>query len=206
MEKNKPAFRQAIIVEGKYDKIKLESLIDAVIIPTDGFRIFRDKEKKALIKRYAEKNGIIIVTDSDAAGFQIRSHIRSFVKSGAIYHVYIPDVFGKERRKEKPSKEGKLGVEGLDAAMIAEAFARAGIPADDAPGTGAQNPAPITPLRLYEDGLTGTPQSVARRARLLKLLDLPARMTPKTMLTAINTMLTGAEYAEFVRKLDEGEE
>lgn len=105
---------QAIIVEGKYDKIKLSSLLDAVILTTNGFHIFHDADKMALIRYYAKTTGIIILTDSDTAGFRIRNYLKGAVHDGKLFHVYIPDIYGKERRKLKPSAEGKLGVEGID--------------------------------------------------------------------------------------------
>ncbi|MDE7279384.1 MAG: toprim domain-containing protein, partial [Oscillospiraceae bacterium] len=124
--------KQAVIVEGKYDKIKLSSVIDGVIIPTDGFNVFKNKETLALIRYFAETTGIIILTDSDAAGFKIRSFLKGAVGGkGEILNVYVPDIFGKERRKTAPSKEGKLGVEGMEKEIILEAFRKAGIAADD---------------------------------------------------------------------------
>ncbi|MBQ4247912.1 MAG: toprim domain-containing protein, partial [Ruminococcus sp.] len=122
---------EAIIVEGKYDKIKLSSIVDAVIIITNGFGIFKDEEKLGLIRYYAQKTGIIILTDSDAAGRKIRGYIKGAVKGGKITNVYIPDVFGKEKRKTKPSAEGKLGVEGIDVDTLLEAFRKAGISASE---------------------------------------------------------------------------
>lgn len=119
---------EAIIVEGKYDKIKLSSIVDAVIIVTNGFGIFRDREKLELIRYYAQKTGIIILTDSDSAGRKIRGYIKGAVKNGRIINVYIPDVFGKEKRKEKPSAEGKLGVEGIDVKTLVSAFEKSGVP------------------------------------------------------------------------------
>ena len=116
-----------VIVEGRYDKIKLESVIDAVIITTDGFGIYRNREKRELIRRYAEKTGVIILTDSDGAGFQIRNSLKGCIGSGRAVNIYIPDVFGKERRKVKPSKEGKLGVEGIDPDTLRKAFEDAGV-------------------------------------------------------------------------------
>ena len=118
---------QAIIVEGKYDKIKLASIVDAVIIVTNGFGIFKDTEKLALIRYYAEKTGIIILTDSDSAGRKIRGYIKGAVSNGKITNVYIPDIFGKEKRKEKPSAEGKLGVEGIKPEILLAAFEKSGI-------------------------------------------------------------------------------
>ena len=119
--------KQAVIVEGKYDKIKLSTVLDTVIIQTDGFGIFKDKEKQKLIKRLAQTRGIVILTDSDSAGFKIRSFIGGSVPKDSVIHAYIPDVFGKERRKDAPSKEGKLGVEGIDTEILLEALNRAGV-------------------------------------------------------------------------------
>ncbi len=118
---------QAIVVEGKYDKIKLESIIDATIVVTNGYGIFKDREKLELIRFYARKKGIIILTDSDGAGFKIRGFLKGSVPEGSIKNVYIPDIFGKEKRKVKPSAEGKLGVEGIKKELIVEAFRKAGI-------------------------------------------------------------------------------
>ena len=124
---------QAIIVEGKYDKIKLSSILDAVILVTNGFHIFHDAEKMSLIRYYAKTTGVIILTDSDTAGFKIRHYLKGAVHEGKLYHVYIPDIYGKERRKDKPSAEGKLGVEGIDKKRLLEAFGKAGILAEEAP-------------------------------------------------------------------------
>ena len=124
---------QAIVVEGKYDKIKLSSILDAVILVTNGFRIFRDPEKMALIQYYARTTGVIVLTDSDRAGFQIRNYLKGAVRDGKLYHVYIPDIYGKEHRKEKPSAEGKLGVEGIRKDVLLEAFAKAGVLTDEVP-------------------------------------------------------------------------
>ena len=118
---------QVVIVEGKYDKIKLSSFIDATIITTEGFGIFKNREKKKYIRRLAEKNGIIILTDSDRAGQIIRNHIKSFVNNGKIYNVYIPQIFGKEKRKVEPSKEGTIGVEGMEKDVIIKALEKAGV-------------------------------------------------------------------------------
>ena len=128
----KITLREAVIVEGKYDKIRLESLVDALILTTDGFRIFTDKDMCALIRRLASTCGIVVVTDSDAAGFKIRAHIANIAKDGEVAHVYVPDVLGKERRKDKPGAEGKLGVEGMDTRSLEAAFRAAGIIGDGA--------------------------------------------------------------------------
>lgn len=186
--------RQAIIVEGKYDKIKLSSIVDAVIIQTNGFKIFKDKEKLALIKFYAERTGIIILTDSDRAGFKIRSHIKGAIPKGKIINVYIPDVMGKEKRKDKPSAEGKLGVEGIDKKLIMEAFEKAGVTSDDSPDIPA-----ITKLDLYEIGLTGGRNSTELRRKLLEYLGLPSLLTSNSLLEVLNHMLSLEELEEIMK-------
>ena len=185
---------QIVIVEGKYDKIKLSSIIDGIIIETEGFGIFKDKEKQKLIRKLAEKKGIVILTDSDSAGFVIRNFITSIVPNEYITNVYIPDIFGKEKRKESYSKEGKLGVEGVPAEIISEAFAKAGI------GVAASeaNNKEITLNDFYDDKLTGAPDSKERRKKLLRQLDLPERMSTKAMLEIFNLFLTYDEYKKLV--------
>lgn len=180
---------QAIVVEGKYDKIKLSSLVDAVILVTDGFRIFKDAEKMAVIRYYARTTGIVVLTDSDSAGFVIRNHIRGAVRDGKVFHAYIPDILGKERRKANPSKEGKLGVEGMERQILMRAFEKAGITAKP-----KEDRAEITRLDLYEDGFSGRPDSKARRAVLLKKLNLPELLTTQSMLEILNTMMSREEY------------
>lgn len=191
---------QAVIVEGKYDKIKLSALIDAVIITTDGFRIFKDEEMSQLIRRYAETSGIVILTDSDAAGFRIRSHIKSICPHGKITNLYIPDIFGKEKRKTEPSKEGKLGVEGIDAKVLAELFDRAGITSEKKI-TGQ----PLTAQDLYDLGLSGGEGSSELRRRLARELSLPERITAKSLLDAANTLYSREEFLDTVRRVKEEE-
>lgn len=148
---------QAVVVEGRYDKIKLSSILDTVIIETNGFGIFKDKEKQALIRLLAEKRGIIVLTDSDGAGFKIRSFISGIVPPDRVTHVYTPDIFGKERRKERPSKEGKLGVEGIETRILLEALKKSGVTVEE----GEKEEAPkrlITSADFYEDGLSGGKQ------------------------------------------------
>ena len=187
---------EAIIVEGKYDKSKLASLVDAVIIVTNGFGIFKDREKLELIRYYARKTGIIIMTDSDSAGQKIRGYIKGAVHDGRIINVYIPDVFGKEKRKEKPSAEGKLGVEGISSKQIAEAFERAGITSSE-----RTFKSDITPLTLYELGLSGGENSRELRKSLQKSLDLPELMSASSLTEVLNTMMTAEELAERVAAL-----
>lgn len=186
---------QIVIVEGKYDKIKLSSIIDGIIIETEGFGIFKDKEKQKLIRKLAEKKGVVILTDSDSAGFVIRNFITSIVPNEYITNVYIPDIFGKEKRKESCSKEGKLGVEGVPAAIIAEAFAKAGIGAEPSEEKRIKE---ITLNDFYDDKLTGSPDSKERRKKLLRQLDLPERMSTKAMLEIFNLFLTYDEYKKLV--------
>ncbi len=184
--------KQAIIVEGKYDKIRLSTIVDAVIIPTNGFAIYKDEEKQQLIRSLAEKNGIIILTDSDSAGFQIRSHLRNIVKKGEVINVYIPDVFGKERRKREPSKQGKLGVEGMDREIILAAFKKAGVTADETP----EKQDPITKADLMDMGLVGGDGSAQRRAELQKTLGLPELLSANMLLEILNVMYERGEFIE----------
>lgn len=182
--------KQAIIVEGKYDKIRLSSLVDAVIIPTGGFAIYKDKEKQELIRTLAAGNGIIILTDSDSAGFQIRSHLRNIVKQGEIINVYIPDVFGKERRKAQPSKQGKLGVEGMTTEVLLEAFRKAGVIADEA----APKSDPITKSDLMDMGLIGGENSAIMRTELQRSLGLPELLSSNMLIEILNVMYTREEF------------
>ena len=192
---------EAIIVEGKYDKIKLSSVVDAVIIVTNGFGIFRDKEKLELIRYYARRTGIIILTDSDSAGRKIRGYIRSAVNDGRIINVYIPDVFGTEKRKEKPSAEGKLGVEGIDVHTLAAAFEKAGITSTER--TVSHD---ITKVTLFELGLSGGKDSSTLRQRLQRSLGLPSLMSAGALIEVLNTMMTADELSEHVRRIKEEED
>ncbi len=186
--------KQAIIVEGKYDKIRLSSIVDAVIITTDGFGIYKDKEKQQLIQSLAEKNGIIILTDSDSAGFQIRTLIKNIVKKGEIIHVYTPDIFGKERRKREPSKQGKLGVEGISCDVLLEAFSKAGVTADSS----HPKSDPITKADLMELGLIGSDNAAARRTELQRSLGLPELLSANMLLEILNVMYTKGEFLSLI--------
>ncbi|MCI5903626.1 MAG: DUF4093 domain-containing protein [Oscillospiraceae bacterium] len=189
---------QAVIVEGKYDKIKLNSIIDGVIITTNGFSVIKDKEKIELIRYFAKKKGIIILTDSDSAGFKIRNYIKGAVKDGKITNVYIPDIFGKEKRKTAPSKEGKLGVEGIDKGILLKAFEKAGILSSET----SENRDPITKIDLYEAGLTGGKNSSEKRKAVLKRLDMPQLLTTNSMLEILNTMMSREEFLRFAAETD----
>ena len=184
--------KQAVIVEGKYDKIKLESFLDAVIIPTDGFRIFKDPEKCAMLRALADTVGLIVLTDSDAAGFQIRNFIRSVTRhSSNVVDIYIPQIPGKERRKSAPGKEGLLGVEGVPADEILRALETAGATARP-----RKQGREITYADLYELGVSGTPDSARRRRDLLQALGLPPRLSKKAMREVLNTLYTYEELAQ----------
>lgn len=189
--------KQAIIVEGKYDKIRLSNIVDAVIIPTHGFSIYKDKETAGLIKALAQKTGIIILTDSDSAGFQIRSKIRDLVKDGEVINVYIPDIKGKERRKREPSKQGLLGVEGIDDKIILEAFKKAGVFSEE------QHPKtdPITKADLMDLGLIGGDGSAAKRAELQRRLGLPERLSANMLIEILNKMYDRGEFVTFCNNL-----
>lgn len=191
--------KQAIIVEGKYDKIKLSSIIDGIIIQTDGYGIFKDKEKLDLIRFYANTVGIIILTDSDSAGFKIRNYIKGSINDNSkIINIYTPDIFGKEKRKLKPSAEGKLGVEGLDIDILLEAFKNANIDEISI----EDNSHKITPTELYELGLTGNPNSKKLRSNLLKYLKLPERLTSKGLLEVLNTLYSLEDLKNILNKIN----
>lgn len=186
-----------VIVEGKYDVIKLSNLIDGLIIKTDGFGIFKDKEKQRLLRRLAGEKGLIILTDSDSAGFLIRNFISGIVPKEKLTHVYIPDVFGKEKRKDAPSAEGKLGVEGVREELLLEAFKRAGVTASVTEGERRL----ITGLDLYEAGLSGREGSAEKRKILLRKLSLPERMSTSSMIKILNTFVTYDEFEKTVKEL-----
>ncbi len=195
MADDKITVKQAIVVEGKYDKIKLSSIFNAVIIVLNGFGIYKDKEKLALLRYYAANTGIIILTDSDSAGFKIRNYLKGALK-GDIKNVYIPDVFGKEKRKAAPSAEGKLGVEGIDKRLIIDAFKKANIIMGNNVKSGD-----ITKLTLFELGLSGTQNSSDLRKKLLEYLDLPQLLTANSMLEILNTMMSAEDLKTTVDKL-----
>lgn len=182
--------REAIVVEGRYDRNTLAQIVDAPIFQTDGFGIFKNKAQLALLRAAARERGLIILTDSDGAGFVIRNYLKGAIPPQQIKHAYIPDIAGKERRKAAPGKEGKLGVEGMKPEIILEALRRCGATFED--GTTPRRAA-ITKADLFDLGLTGAPDSAARRGRLLKRLELPEHMSTNAMLEALNILLTREE-------------
>ena len=195
MQKTKIKINQAVIVEGKYDKIKLENIIDAFIIETNGFSIFKDKGKLSFIKKLAEERGIIVLTDSDHAGFMIRNHLSSSIPKDRITDIYIPDIYGKEKRKSSPSKEGKLGVEGMDKDVLIKAFEKANINCEI-----KENPDPITNYDLFELGLSGTQNAKQNKKKLLKKLELPEYLSTSSLLTYLNNSLTKSEIVELINE------
>lgn len=191
--------REAIVVEGRYDKNTLSQIVDAPIFQTDGFGIFRDWEKMRLLRRTAEKLGLIVFTDSDGAGFVIRSHIKSAIPEKYLKHAYIPDIPGKEKRKAAPGKEGKLGVEGMKPEIILEALRRAGATFDDgqAPAAGG-----ITKQNMMELGLSGGPDSSAKRKKLIKALDFPEHLSANALLQTLNLLYSLDELKAAVAALE----
>lgn len=187
--------KQAIIVEGKYDKIKISSFVDTLIITSDGFRIFKDKEKLALIREVAKRNGIIILTDSDVAGFKLRSHIKSVAKDSEIINIYIPQIKGKEKRKPIPSKQGLLGVEGIDINTLKALFEKAGVIGE----ISSQEKAQITKIDFYQDGFIGKQNSSQKRQDLLKFLNLPNYLSTNSLLEIINRIMTTEQYIEYIK-------
>ena len=177
--------KEAIVVEGRYDKNTLSQIVDAPILETSGFGIFKDKKQMALLRQVAEKRGLIVFTDADGAGFVIRNHIKSAIPGKYLKHAYTPDIFGKERRKATPGKEGKLGVEGMKREVILEALRKAGatMEGENCPRTNA-----ITKQDLMDLGLSGGPGSSEKRLALMKKLNLPEHMSANALLQALNLL------------------
>ena len=190
--------REAIVVEGRYDKNTLSQIVDAPILETSGFGIFKDKQQMALLRRIAEIRGLIVFTDSDGAGFVIRNHIKSVIPGKYLKHAYIPDIPGKEKRKAAPGKEGKLGVEGMSREIILDALRRAGATME---GEAPVQPNRITKQDMMELGLSGTPDASAKRLLLLKKLNLPEHMSPNAMLQALNLLYNLEELRDIVENL-----
>lgn len=190
--------REAIVVEGRYDKNTLSQIVDAPILETSGFGIFKDKEQMSLLRRVAERRGLIVFTDSDGAGFVIRSHIKSAIPGKYLKHAYIPDVYGKEKRKAAPGKEGKLGVEGLPKDILLDSLRRAGATIEGEHSPGNQG---ITKLDLVERGLSGGANAGEKRLALLRKLGLPERMSANAMLQALNLLCSLDELDEILEQM-----
>ena len=194
--------REAIVVEGRYDKNTLSQILDATILETSGFGIFKDKQQMDLLRRVAEKRGLIVFTDSDGAGFVIRNHIKSAIPAKYLKHAYTPDIFGKERRKAAPGKEGKLGVEGMDREVILEALRRAGATFE---GESVTTAGQITKQDMMRVGLSGGQDSSAKRIQLMKLLNLPERLSANAFLQALNLLCTREEFSSLTEKLEQND-
>lgn len=187
----KQRIKEVIVVEGRYDRNMLLQVVDATVVETGGFSVFNDREKLNFLRRLAEKRGLILLTDSDGAGFVIRNYLKGALPKEHVKQAYIPDMPGKERRKRKPGKEGKLGVEGMSPQVLLEALRRSGATFADESPTMEKNA--ITKADLLEKGLIG-PGSVARRQALLRELSLPAHLTPNALLEALNILFTPDEF------------
>ena len=183
--------REVIVVEGRYDKNSLSQVVDAVIIETSGFGIFNNIQKQKLLRKIAESRGLIVLTDSDGAGFVIRNFIKSCVDPALVKHAYIPDIYGKEKRKLSPSKEGKLGVEGMRPEILLEALRRAGATIDNEESAVC---AKISKADMFAKGLSGRDGSKERRAALIRQLDLPEHMTADALLDFLNATMTREEF------------
>ncbi len=190
--------KEAVIVEGKYDKIKLSGILDTVIVETDGFAVFKDKEKQHLIRFLAEKRGIIIMTDSDSAGFKIRSFLKGIIKNDNVKNVYIPDIYGKEKRKTEMSKEGKLGVEGMETKIIMTALEKAGVLYNE---NDKREGREITHTDFFEDGISGGENSSQIRKAFAKQLGLPELISSSALLKIINSYMTYDEYKEVINSM-----
>lgn len=184
---------EAVIVEGRYDKIKLSNILDALIIETNGFGIFKDKERLAFIRRLARERGIILITDSDHSGFQIRNYIANGIPKDRIKHIYIPDIYGKEKRKKEPSKEGKLGVEGISDDILIKLFDKCGVYCKT---VSPENR--ITNYDLYTAGISGTENAGIKRKKLLRSLDLPEFLSVNSLLSYLNTQMTKDEFENYI--------
>lgn len=192
---------QAIVVEGKHDVIRVQSAVDALVVPTDGFRIFKDKEKMAMLRRLAAVRGLIVLTDSDSAGGVIRNHLLSCIPADQVRQAYIPPIAGKERRKSAPSKEGLLGVEGMDAATVVAALERAGatFEGEDAP---VHTSLGLTKADWMALGLSGTADSQSRRDRLATALGVPTYLSANRLLELVNTTVTADEWAQLLENIE----
>ena len=192
--------REAIVVEGRYDKNTLAQIVDAPILETKGFGLFKDPKQLELLRSVAKKRGLIVLTDSDGAGFVIRNHIKSAIPAKYLKHAYIPDVAGKEKRKAAPGKEGKLGVEGMSPELLLAALKNAGATIEGE--TTARGNDQITKQDFVEFGLSGGPNASERRKRLQNRLHLPEHMSANALLQALNLLLSREELAEIAREWD----
>ncbi len=187
-----------IIVEGKYDRLKILSVAEAKVITTDGFGIFSKAEKAEFLRKLAEKNGVIVITDSDGAGLVIRNHLKNVISSDKITHIYTPEIEGKEKRKKNPSKAGLLGVEGMSREWLEKALSPF---SDDAEKTAAEDSLSLTKADFYELGLSGGKDSEQKRKKLARLLGLPSIISCSSLIYAVNTLVTRDEFYKALNSL-----
>ena len=199
MRRNRIKIKEAIVVEGLYDKLRLKEFVDTIIITTDGFGIFKNKEKIHLLKELAEQRGLIILTDSDRAGFLIRRYIQEWISPKHIKHAYIPDIKGKEKRKATPGKEGLIGVEGIDQALIEKALLNAGCSMANEENKPITNK--ITKADLFHDGLSGRANSRFMRMKLARKMNLPSRISTNALLDVLNNLYSYDEYKKMIEEL-----
>lgn len=192
--------KEVIVVEGRYDKNTVSQAVNATVVTLGGFSVFNDREKLVFLRRLAQERGLIVLTDSDGAGFVIRNYLKGALPKDRVKQAYIPDIHGKERRKRAPGKEGKLGVEGMRPEVIVEALRRCGATFEDE-ATQLSQGTPITKADLFVLGLTGTPDSAARRQALLQKLELPEHLTPNGLLEALNLLYSREELEVILRQI-----
>lgn len=193
--------KEVIVVEGRYDKNALAQVVEATIVTLGGFSVFNDKEKLAFLRRLADRRGLIVLTDSDGAGFVIRNYLKSALPKEQMKQAYIPDIYGKERRKRSPGKEGKLGVEGMRPDVLLNALRRCGATFLDETGETLPERTPITKADLFQFGLTGAPDSAARRQMLLQRLELPQHLSANGLLEAVNLLYSREELLRFLEEM-----
>ena len=191
--------QEAIVVEGRYDKNTLSQVVDTLILETGGFQIFKDPERMALLERAARRRGLIVLTDSDGAGFVIRNRVKGAIPAQFLKQAYIPDVYGKERRKRRPGKEGKLGVEGMPPAVLEQVLRRAGATFLEGEGLSAPSGPPLTKGDLFAAGLSGGAGSAEKRRALLRRLELPEHMSANALLAILNGCYSRAEAEEILK-------
>ena len=198
------SIKEAIVVEGRYDKNTLSQMVDTIILETAGFGIFKNDQRLALLRRLAEERGLIVLTDSDGAGFVIRNYLKGAIDPSMVKHAYIPDLYGKERRKSQAGKEGKLGVEGMRPEVLEQSLRRAGATILGTPSPDAPPRRSITKADFCLHRLSGAPDSASRRQALIQALDLPEHLTANALLAVLNALFTYEEYLQAVEaRLDE---
>ncbi len=194
--RDKPRIREAVVVEGRYDKNTIAQVVDALILETSGFGIFKDEERLVLLRRLAAERGLLILTDPDGAGFVIRNYLKGAVPPSQVKHAFIPDCPGKEKRKRRAGREGKLGVEGMSPEVLLRALRRAGATFLEGEGEVKRTQRSVTKADLYLAGLSGTPDAAEKRRSLLKRLDLPEHMSANALLEVLNALYDHEELAE----------